>query len=90
MNNKIYKMQRKFYISGVSDTVAALIAIALIIALFALIIFLPTIIMWLAWTYVAVAIFSAPVIGFWQMFLIWLALAIIGGLFKTTVTKSSN
>lgn len=84
------KITKKFYISGVSDTVAALLAIVLIITLFALILFAPTIILWLAWTHVAVAIFAAPVISFWQMFLVWLALAIIGGLFKATITKSSN
>lgn len=65
------------------------IAVVVIIILAASL-FIPTLILWGAWMLVIVPLFNAPPIGFWGMFLIWLAISVIGGLFKTTVLASSK
>ena len=57
----------------------------------AVISFIPAGILYAIWNFVVLAIWPAlPIIGFWQMYLVFLGLSIIGSLFKTSVSVSSK
>lgn len=49
--------------------------------------FIPAGIIWAVWNFVVLAIWpTLPIIGFWQMYLILLAISFIASLFRSKVT----
>lgn len=63
-----------------------LLVLFVILALFVLFSFTPFILM-LVWNYVIAQLFAVPLVSFWQMFWITIALSFIGGLFKNSSSK---
>lgn len=70
---------------GCATVILALLIVIVFAALSALI---PAGICYLIWTHVVMSIWpTAVAITFWQMYWVYCGLSIIGGLFKTRVTK---
>ena len=66
-----------------ATTVIACVAIGvLILVALAAAAFLPPLILWAAWLWVAVPVFGCPTLGFWQVFIAWLAITTVGGLIR--------
>ena len=62
---------------------AGLLIILMVFVLFSI---TPLVLM-LVWNYVIVQLFAIPLVSFWQMFWITIALSFIGGLFKNSSSK---
>ena len=62
---------------------AGLLIILMVFVLFSI---TPLVLM-LVWNYVIVQLFAVPLVSFWQMFWITIALSFIGGLFKNSSSK---
>lgn len=62
---------------------AGLLIILMVFVLFSI---TPLVLM-LVWNYVIAQLFAVPLVSFWQMFWITIALSFIGGLFKNSSSK---
>lgn len=62
---------------------AGLLIILIVFVLFSI---TPLVLM-LVWNYVIAQLFAVPLVSFWQMFWITIALSFIGGLFKNSSSK---
>ena len=58
----------------------------IILVVFVLFSFTPLVLM-LVWNYVIAQLFAVPLVSFWHMFWITIALSFIGGLFKNSSSK---
>ncbi|MER2227299.1 MAG: hypothetical protein ABS916_09620 [Carnobacterium sp.] len=63
-----------------------LAGLLIILVVFVLFSITPLVLM-LVWNYVIAQLFAVPLVTFWQMFWITIALSFIGGLFKNSSSK---
>lgn len=63
-----------------------LAGLLIILVVFVLFSITPLVLM-LVWNYVIAQLFAVPLVSFWQMFWITIALSFIGGLFKNSSSK---
>ena len=63
------------------------LAILLIILVVFVLFSITPLVLMLVWNYVIAELFAVPLVSFWQMFLITIALSFIGGLFKNSSSK---
>lgn len=63
------------------------LAILLIILVVFVLFSITPLVLMLVWNYVVASLFAVPLVSFWQMFWITIALSFIGGLFKNSSSK---
>lgn len=63
------------------------LAILLIILVVFVLFSITPLVLMLVWNYVIAQLFAVPLVSFWQMFWITIALSFIGGLFKNSSSK---
>lgn len=63
------------------------LAILLIILVVFVLFSITPLVLMLVWNYVIAQLFAVPLVTFWQMFWITIALSFIGGLFKNSSSK---
>lgn len=63
------------------------LAILLIILVVFVLFSITPLVLMLVWNYVIAQLFTVPLVSFWQMFWITIALSFIGGLFKNSSSK---
>lgn len=67
--------------------VGAVLIFLVVVAAFAL---LPSLVVWLGWGYVAVDVFGAPPLSFWQVFVALFALGCVGRMIFPSNSKSGE